>query len=1059
MLNNVPHYIIAIGASAGGLEELNIFFDHTPLDGIAYVIVQHLSPDFKSHLVELLAKHSKLLVKEAENKMLVKSNVVYLIPNNKFMTINSGHLFLTDKGKNNGPHLTVNKFFNSLADDFGNKAIGVILSGLGSDGTEGILAIKNAGGMAIARNPETSDFSSMPFNAIATGIIDYVLEPQEMPQAIEDYILTQTELLDNNADDEKNVTDILTFVKEHTPLDFADYKLPTILRRIKRRASFNNCTNLSKYLEFLKNTPDEVEDLTKEFLISVTSFFRDKEAFASLQKNIIPKILESLNPDDELKFWVTGCATGEEAYSIAILIAEQLTGKFKNTVVKIFATDIDTAALLYAGKGIYKSNIKKMVSAQRLQNYFITDGENYIVKPEIRKMVIFALHDLVKNPPYCNMHFISCRNLLIYMTPTLQKKVFLLLLFGLKMEGYLFLGSSENPLPIIQNLKVVDKKWKIFKNLETKRFVRFDAFSLPVLNDKKSNLLPLLREEASSNTEVNLTDAVNETLLNNLNVLVICIDENNNVIKYYGDTTQFLLQKNFKSNLIDLLPRPLAIAFNSLSNKTLKNNKNYTTKNIIVKNKLKKIKINLTVSPLIVKSGIQKLLMVTLCENTTLIQNNAENIIYDEKLYLDEYTLNLEEENKNLKEKLKTTHLHLDASNENMQSFNEELLSANEEMQSTNEEMQSVNEELHTLNADYQLKNKELLELNDELNNYFKSNINGQLFVNKDLLLMKFSPGTVNQINLLPTDIGRPLSNISTNIKFETITHDIKNVIAYGGVITKEIETDNGKWYQIMTMPYMQQATKSPIGAIITFNDITEIKRIQLDLDKKNERLLRINADLDNFVNVTSHDLLGPLGNIELSIGVMNRVNNIDPKLNKYLDIINDSVKKFRSLITDIATIAKVENDITSDRVLDLNELIDNVEWSLTDKINVSKATIVRQLEVTEIKFSRKNMRSILYNLISNGIKFRGTETPIVNIKTYIDKGNIVLTVNDNGKGIPKKELNKIFKMYGRVDNEIEGQGVGLYLIKKIIETAKGSIIVESEPDKGTTFTIKIKQG
>lgn len=673
-------------------------------------------------------------------------------------------------------------------------------------------------------------------------------------------------------------------------------------------------------------------------------------------------------------------------------------------------------------------------------------------------MVIFALHDLVKNPPYCNMHFISCRNLLIYMNPILQKKIFLLLLFGLKMEGYLFLGTSENPLPIIQNLKIVDKKWKIFKNFESNRLVRFDAFSLPFLIEKKNNQLPLPKEETTINMQANIANAVNETLLNNLNILVICIDENNNVIKYYGDETKFLLQKNFKSNLLDLLPRPLAIAFNTLSNKSLKTNKQYTAKGIVVNQKIKKIKINLSVSPLIVKNNNEKLLLVTLWEDGAIKQDITENINYDEKIYLDQYTLNLEEENKNLKEKLNFTYLQLDASNENMQSFNEELLSANEEMQSTNEELQSVNEELHTINADHQLKNKELLELNDDLNNYFRSNINGQLFVNNDLLLMKYSPGTVKQINLLPSDIGRPLSNISTNIKFETILDDIKNVIANGGIFTKEIETENGKWYQIMTMPYIQHNTKLATGAIITFNDITEIKKTQIDLDKKNERLLRINADLDNFANVTSHDLLGPLGNIELCIGVMNRVNDVDPKLNKYLDIINDSVKKFRSLITDIATIAKVENDISSNQIVDLNELIDNVEWSLNDKINASEAAIIRQLEVEKINFSHKNMRSILYNLISNGIKFRGTKTPIINIKTFNNNGNIVITVQDNGKGITKKDLNKIFKMYGRLDDKIEGHGVGLCLIKKIIETAKGSILVESEPNKGIIFTINIKQ-
>lgn len=265
MNNTVPHHIVAIGASAGGLEELNIFFDYTSLDGIAYVIVQHLSPDFKSHLVELLAKHTKLLVIEAENKMLVKKNIVYLIPNNKYLTIKSGYLFLTAKEKSKGPHLTVNKFFNSLALDCGKKAIAVVLSGLGADGAKGILAIKNAGGMAIARNPETSLYNSMPFNAIATGVIDYVLEPKDMPQAIEDFIITQTELLADSQDDEKNVADILTFIKTHTALDFSDYKIPTILRRIKRRASFNNCSSLTKYLDFLKINPEEVEYLTKEF--------------------------------------------------------------------------------------------------------------------------------------------------------------------------------------------------------------------------------------------------------------------------------------------------------------------------------------------------------------------------------------------------------------------------------------------------------------------------------------------------------------------------------------------------------------------------------------------------------------------------------------------------------------------------------------------------------------------------------------------------------------------------------------------------------------------------
>ncbi|HEY9341660.1 MAG TPA: chemotaxis protein CheB, partial [Hanamia sp.] len=483
-----PSYIIAIGASAGGLEEINSFFDHTPLDGVAYVIVQHLSSDFKSRMAELLTRHSKLEILEAENGMTVKTNHVYLIPNDKFMTINNGDLYLSEKDKARGPNLTINRFFNSLAVDKGVKAIGVILSGLGSDGTEGVKSIKNGGGMVIVRNPDTSEFSSMPSHAIATGLVDFIVEPSLMPDIIENYVKYDGNFLSDSNEEEKTVRAILDLIKEQLPLDFSDYKQTTILRRIKKRAADNHFIQLENYFDFLKKTPAEVESLAKDFLISVTAFFRDKEAFDFIETNVIPKILESLTPGEEFKLWVAGCATGEEAYSLAIIIQEQLTGPLKDTVVKIFATDIDTVALIHARNGVYKKGITNNVSPLRLEKFFSKENESYRVTPEIRNMVIFAQHDLVKNPPYCNMHFISCRNLLIYMMPALQKRIFSMLLFGLRKDGYLFLGGSENPLPIIQNLEVVNKKSKIYKNLEAKRAIGFDTFSLPqmvTINEKR----------------------------------------------------------------------------------------------------------------------------------------------------------------------------------------------------------------------------------------------------------------------------------------------------------------------------------------------------------------------------------------------------------------------------------------------------------------------------------------------------------------------------------------------------------------------------------------------
>ncbi|MFC5283479.1 chemotaxis protein CheB [Pedobacter alpinus] len=1056
MKSKEPKYIIAIGASAGGMEEINSFFDHTPLDGVAYVIIQHLSADFKSRMVELLARHSKLEIKEAEKNEEVHTNHVYLIPNDKYMTIKHGRLLLTEKNKQ-GPHLSINLFFNSLAMDCGRKAIAIVFSGLGADGTEGIKSIKKSGGMIMVRNPETSPYPSMPTQAIHTGLVDFILEPELMPMAIEDFVKNGNETLNNSDDDddEKALATIIELIKQKTPLDFSEYKNTTILRRTKRRATNGNFTSLNTYLEYLKETPEEITELSKEFLISVTSFFRDPDAFNIIKENIIPNLLKKLQPEEELKIWVAGCATGEEVYTLAILIAEQLTGEFKDIIVKIFATDIDSVAMDFASKGIYPLAAIKNIPAALLSKNFLKEGERYKINPIIRKMVIFAHHDLVKNPPYCNMHLISCRNILIYLTPVLQKKIFSMLLFGLRMDGYLFLGSSENPMPIISSLEVVNKKWKIYKNIKTKRILSFDNFSIPEFLEQK-HLPILLRNEPTKMMGNTQSEIMNIELAKELNYLTICIDENNQVIKSFGDTKRYLIQENFNSNLAELLVGSIAIAFNNLSTSARKSNMRECVSGIMVKEGDKFLNVTMTIIPLIDKRATSKVLMVIFTSDLEAASTN-KFLLFDEKVYYDKYTENLEEELKEIKDKLQIAYQQLDASNENMQSFNEELISANEEMQSTNEEMQSVNEELHTINTDYQLKNKELLDMNDDLNNYFRSNINGQLFINNELELMKFSPGAVQQINLMESDIGRPINHISTNIKFENIINDVKEVLEKGSLISKEIETINGKWYQMMIMPYLKLADNKINGAIITFNDVTALKEAQTELALKNKSLTRINTDLDHFIHAASHDLLAPLGNIETSINVMNKIALSDEKLADILDIINMSVKTFRLLITDISVIAKIEGDMIKMESVDINEQLDNIVWSLKDKIEFSKATIHRNIEIDKIWFSKKNIRSILFNLISNSIKFKGENSPEIYIQTVKNKDEIILSVKDNGRGMNENEKDKIFEMYGRLNQNIEGSGIGLYLAKKIVNAAGGKIEVESTVNSGSTFTIYLK--
>ena len=1058
--STTPHHIIAIGASAGGFEELHQFFENTPLDSVAYVIIQHLSADYKSRMVELLSKYSKLKVQEAGENMPVEKNGVYLIPSKKTMTMQDGRLQLLEKVEENKPHLTINTFFNSLAEDQGDKSIGVILSGMGSDGTEGIKAIKNAGGMVIVRDPAKAEFASMPSNAIATGMADFILEPEAMPHTILDYISNISKLEEpewKTKEEVKEMQAIIELLKERHPLDFTDYKSSTILRRIKRRAAYHNYENMEAYLGFLKATPDEVEALAKEFLISVSSFFRDTEAFDFIQANIIPEILQKIKPHDEIKMWVPGCATGEEAYSLAILICEQLTGDKKDTIVKIFATDVDDKALSYGSKGIYNESITKNISPERLDKHFLKVGNSYRVKPELRKMLIFAHHDVVKNPPYCNMHFISCRNMLIYMTLILQKKIFRMLLYGLRRDGYLFLGPSENPSTIMDNLEIINKKWKIYKATKERQPILFDGFTEPALVNIKTAASSSKSEESSESLKISLPGMINQALMAELNYTLVCINEQNQVIQTFGDTTKYLLQKNFTLNLAELLPKPLAVAFASATRKVLQTNEKVLVKGISVENN--SLPVSLLVKPLDTKKSSQKLLMVVLSDDdpVSIVQQKGE--VFDKKIFLDDYVLNMEEELRELREELRTSFDKVEASEESMFSYNEELLSANEEMQSTNEEMQSINEELHTINADYQAKNKELVDLNDDLNNYFRSNLNGQLFVNRDMLLVKFSPGTVKHINLVETDIGRPLSNISTNIKFETIIDDVKGVINNGGVIIKEVEANNGKWYQIMTMPYVRQADNKTDGAIITFNEITELKKIQWQLDKTNKNLLNINADLDNFVLTASHDLLGPLSNIEVSINMLKQIKIPNSELEEYLNIINVSVQKFRAIIKELSTIGKFQSDVYNLEAIDLEKLLDEIKSTISDRIDLTGATIHTNFKVNEIKFSKKNLRSILYNLLSNSLKFRSEErTPQIIMTTSKVEDFVMLSIEDNGVGMSQSDQKKIFNLYNQLQHQKEGQGIGLYLVKKLIDASGGKIIVESEPGKGTTFKIFFKE-
>jgi two-component system, chemotaxis family, CheB/CheR fusion protein len=1065
MQNESELFIIGIGASAGGMDAIHTIFDHTPSDAVSYVIIQHLSPDYQSFMAELLVKHSKLKIFKVENGMEVVTNCVYVMPEGKYMTIAGGKLMLKDRQKSTS-NSAVDIFFNSLAEDLGNKSIGIVLSGNGADGTKGVAAIKKVGGMVIVQDPGSTEFGSMPASVIDSGYYDYILPPKLIPQQIVNYIAEKT-LIKHLADpasspDEPALLEIIELIRNHTPLDFSDYKRPTIVRRIIRRMVANNAYTIADFIQILKINPKEIEILAKEFLISVTNFFRDPKAFDLIREKVIPEIVEHKLIVDTFKVWVIGCATGEEAYSLAILIKEHLTEIDKDLKVKIFASDIDKNALEKAAKGFYPLGISRHVSQKRLDNFFIKEENGYLVRDDIRNMIIFANHDIVHHPPYGKIDFISCRNLLIYLNPSIQKKIFSTLHFCLNIGGYLFLGPSEGIGELKEAFLEVDKKWKIFKNIEESYKKNYSAYSPNYLAFKKSTLpLPPVRS-SKSNLPARFTEIILQSHLEASGYQAgIVIDENHRVIQPFGAYENFLLPKLFKNLISDLLPLELSIAAGTSIKKALQTRESVTVKNVTFQENEAIRSVRLLVKPFISENEFQKTIFTLYFREEESVQGDEGAVeVYDQAFHGNKYLADLEQELAETKLKLQEACQSIDDSNDSIQSYNEELLSGNEELQSSNEELQSINEELNTLNSEFHFKIKELADLNDDFNNYFRSTYHGQIYVDKNIIIKKFTPVSISQINLRESDIGRSLADISTNIKFSSLIEDIQSVIDTQTICEKQIQTYDGNWYAMMILPYLRSNNNSTDGAIITFNDISSLKRTSDIIERANSKLLKINEEHNNFIFSVSHDLKSPLNNMEGLLSLMKDSNDLEELKSITVPLIT-SVIKLKETIDELSDITRIEFEMDNSDQVDLHNLLEEVKWSIRDTILNSNVNVQVNFEEKEIRFSRKNLRSIVLNLLSNAIKYRSYDRePKIIIKTEKVDDFILLSVQDNGIGIAKEKVGKLFTKFNRLHDlatNVEGIGIGLFLVKKIISNAGGTIEVESELGKGTCFKVYFK--
>ena len=859
--------IVGIGASAGGVQALKTFFENVPADsGAAYVVILHLSPDHDSQLAEVLQTVAQIPITQVKEKVHVEPNHVYVVPPNESLSMLDGHIIVSPIHTIEERRAPVDIFFRTLAESHDGRSVAVILSGTGANGSMGIKRIKERGGAAFVQNPREAEFGEMPRNSIATELIDEVLNVTEIPQKIVDYkknlgkVRIPVEPESREEEQQKALREIFTSLRVRTGHDFTNYKRATVLRRIERRINVRGLESLPEYAAYLKETPEEIQALLKDLLISVTNFFRDKDAFLHLERDVIPRLLTDKTSKNQIRLWIAGCATGEEAYSIAMLLAEQIGHLPEMPSVQIFATDIDEDAIAAARNGFYTLNDAADVSPERLKRYFTPEKEGFRVRRELREMILFANHNLLKDPPFSQLDLVTCRNLMIYFNQTAQERVLETFHFALKPNGYLFLGSSESIDGAGDLYSAFSREQRIFQARQTSPRISYPVPDLsPSLRFDQLPPTNEIRESDNLLLERISYGDLHGRILEQFAPPSIIVNEKFDIVHVSPKAGRFLqISGEVSGNLFKLIRPDLRLAVSNAVYQAVQKQTNIVAENLNVGAGDQSETLNVSVRPVLRENGDATsgfiLIIFEQTENKggEIEQETATMPSEPVARQLEEALLRSQSQYRYSVEQTEVQAEELKASNEELQAINEELRSTTEELETGKEELQSVNEELITVNQELKIKIEELSQSNNDFQNLINSSRIGTVFLDRNGCVKLFTPAANEIFNFIPADIGRALSDITHKLKYENLPADVETVLDKLQPIEREVKTEKGDIFLMQITPYRTSEDRIS-GTVVAFVNITKSKWQEIELAELNRRIEQ-QAEIFNITLSTIND-------------------------------------------------------------------------------------------------------------------------------------------------------------------------------------------------------------